>query len=385
MWRSGQIVDFGNATRVYDHEEYNSGGKEEIENEKTFNKVIYYVNIKPTNKVGQDKNNDCLYNALNTILKTENPFKNPSELKRFFNVNLSDMVDLNDNNILKLEEKLKLTKIGLNIIGDIMHSSPHNFNKNVFLKVANNHISINHKVNYKHEFISYKERKIILVDKKNKLAYHPDFGTFNMSDEFYLDIIKFKTDYIIVKNGLKIPSKEDKKKLIKTNLKDEYDYYINEIVEPLKRETNGKINMYKTGSIKDTALFLLDEETKKYKPDDLEIDESLWIQEATTGALIFNEPYEGYAYKFDVISKYPSTITSNNFLVPLKRGEFKIIDKETFENLKFYSYGIYRCIIEPSKNKNIDRLFRFNDFNKYTNNDLNSAKELGLKNNIDRR
>jgi hypothetical protein len=381
-YKAGQAVNFGDITTIYDPSVIGSGGGDEYDKMKDFKQVKYYINIdnRRNRRVGKDYNNDCLYNCLNKVIPSLNPFKSPDELKRFFKVELSEMVELSDENIKLLDNKLKNVNIGLNITGDIIYTSPHNLNRNVYLKVSNNHINVNHNANSKAPIISFKERKIIIQDKTNKLGYNPDFGgEFEITNDFLHDVLKFKTDYIFVeRTNERIPDESNPpQKRFKTN-EEEYNDYI-KIADDLKRETNGRINLYKTGSIRNTALSLFDELTKHLNPEELLEDEAIWITESTKGALIFNDKYEGTVYKYDVKSRYPSILESLNILVPLKRGEFKILTKEEFNNLKFFPHGIFRCIITPSDNYKINRLFRFNVYNKYTTHDLNCAKELGLK------
>jgi hypothetical protein len=164
-------------------------------------------------------------------------------------------------------------------------------------------------------------------------------------------------------------------------MKEEHDEYIR-IANELKKETEGKVNLYKTGTIKNAALNLFDFTTKFISVEPILEDESIWIMESTNGAIVFFEPYEGEIHKYDVKSMYPSILSNNNVLCPIKRGDFKKFTEEEFNNLKFYPTGIYRCFIERSEDPKINRLFRFNYFCKYTNISLNHAKDLGLKINI---
>ena len=69
----------------------------------------------------------------------------------------------------------------------------------------------------------------------------------------------------------------------------------------------------------------------------------------------------------------------SKLLVPMKMGEFKIFTFEEFNNLKFYPNGIYRVMVKSSKNIKINRLFRFNKLNYYTQISLLHAKTLDLE------
>ena len=113
-------------------------------------------------------------------------------------------------------------------------------------------------------------------------------------------------------------------------------------------------------------------------PEHISQIEMTWIENASSGAIIFSEDYEGEAWKYDVKSNYPSIMCSK-LLVPMKMGVFKKFTFEEFNNLKFYPNGIYRVMVKASKNIKINRLFRFNNLNYYTQISLSHAKTLGLE------
>jgi len=108
---------------------------------------------------------------------------------------------------------------------------------------------------------------------------------------------------------------------------DDYNDYIT-IANDLKSKSNGAINLYKTGTIKKTALKLLDDTTKHITPELIEFDEACCLENSTSNGLIFSEPYEGIAHKGDIKSLYPSIYSSKNVLVPIKRGVFKILTNQ---------------------------------------------------------
>jgi hypothetical protein len=69
----------------------------------------------------------------------------------------------------------------------------------------------------------------------------------------------------------------------------------------------------------------------------------------------------------------------NPLKFPIKRGDFKILTTEDFKNMKYFQFGIYRVRIEKSNDHHINKLFRFNKYNKYTHTTLEHAKQLNLK------
>ena len=75
---------------------------------------------------------------------------------------------------------------------------------------------------------------------------------------------------------------------------------------------------------------------------------------------------------------YPNAMQNTGFSVPIKEGDFSKIT----ELSEIIPFGIYRCIINKSGNKHIDKLFRFNNHNKYTHIDITTAKTLKLQVNL---
>ena len=152
----------------------------------------------------------------------------------------------------------------------------------------------------------------------------------------------------------------------------QYNEYI-ENADVLK-EHSKLINIYKSGSISQTALNLFDRFTHHIRnPAKIEEQEAQYISNSKQGALIFGEEYNGIGYKFDIVSSYPS-IMNSKMLFPINEGEFKKISEQEFINLEFYQYGIYRCNISGN-----NKQFRKNKLNYYTHIDLNEAKRLNLK------
>jgi hypothetical protein len=152
------------------------------------------------------------------------------------------------------------------------------------------------------------------------------------------------------------------------------------VATELKQKTNGLINMFKTGSFANTALSLFESLTRGLDIDPILQDEAEFISNASFASMISADVYKGPGYKYDVTSMYPSILASVNFLIPLKRGQFQIMSQQDFDKLEYYSQGIFRCKVNESDHKLINKYqFRFNSKNYYTQVDLTKAKELGLK------
>ena len=147
----------------------------------------------------------------------------------------------------------------------------------------------------------------------------------------------------------------------------------------LLKESKGVINIYQSGCISTTALDLFRRLQAQPDTENITKSESQWLNKATLGAMIWDCDKEHKIddkdlYKFDFVSMYPSIMQSAHFSIPLKKGEFSIINTVP----KYFGYGIYRCEIlynTPCGWK----LFKQNKDNYYTHIDLNRAIQLGLK------
>jgi hypothetical protein len=145
------------------------------------------------------------------------------------------------------------------------------------------------------------------------------------------------------------------------------------MADALKKETNSKINLYRTGNYVRTALHLFNEMTQHIPiPDAIKQREGLFIDNSSQGAIIFNTKlYEGPCWKCDVKSMYPS-IMKSTMVFPVQEGELKYLTE--FE--PFFRYDIYRAKLTGKTSK---KLFRLSYNNHYTHIDLTRAKELGYQ------
>ncbi|PKY63040.1 hypothetical protein RhiirA4_490763 [Rhizophagus irregularis] len=108
---------------------------------------------------------------------------------------------------------------------------------------------------------------------------------------------------------------------------------------------------------------------KSYDLIDMRKTEELWISKASTGSIIWAEPYEGNARQYDVNEFYPSVLLQKGVQWPIGPGEFKTIT--SFNNN--LQYGIYRVHIEGLPKKSLaqcSQLFRYNQEEYYTHYDI---------------
>lgn len=141
-------------------------------------------------------------------------------------------------------------------------------------------------------------------------------------------------------------------------------------IEAVKKLSNGKINMYRTGSISNTSHCLFNQ-LNKIKPAPIEPFEFDYIHDCGGGARIV-EPYEGDIFKYDIISYYPSLLNSKTLKIPVTAGTITPITQEELDDMAFVKYGIYHVNIDVKNPKLFTRL----SSNRYTHYEVNRAKQL---------
>jgi hypothetical protein len=339
-------------------------------NDDTFDSFAIYLSALPSSEGGLSQTNDCLYDALFECLgiRLLKVWAEPTDLKKFLKINYTSKVDI--SHLEAIEKKLNCS---INCSGDYLYSTKIQSNKIINLQIISEHYTLldDRKDIFKFNVkLSRRERNIMMYRKtedKNSGEFFTCYDgkdTTALSKEMRSKIYKWETNYILV--DVFEP---------KMTLKENYDLYIR-IADELKEKTNGKINLYKTGDFKKTALHLFSETTKHINhPSNPNQAESEMLMKASQGSIIFNtKGYEGEAWKADVISMYPSIMSDVHQLFPIKEGELKYLDKFPYD---YFENGIYRAIVTDTTNTN-KKIFRFNYDNHYTNIDLTRAKELNL-------
>ena len=144
--------------------------------------------------------------------------------------------------------------------------------------------------------------------------------------------------------------------------------------DALKKETDGFVDLYKSGEKTVTALVAFERlRDEKYEPTQISAQQAIWIMNASYGALVGCEKgYKGKGYKYDFVSRYPDIMRRNDFLVPMEEGQYQTIKK-------YVPHGcaIYRCRIERKEDKIIH--FKYNDkCDFYPSKDVRRALQLGL-------
>jgi hypothetical protein len=293
-------------------------------------------------------------------------FDSASKFKSYLGLKRADKVPL--NLIEKVEKKLSTYQI--NVRGDYIYTSTIKSNKVINLLLQNEHYTVDTTTlkPLLNKSVRFYEKKPLLYDKLTFEGYD-GFTKQKMTIEERNNILyNFSSNYILF-------DREEQKKGVQIPIEEEYKQLV-EDVNKLKTLSNGFVNMYKTGNINNTCLEIFDKMTRfLIEPENILQDEAIWINEATTGSLIWGHKYIGDVYKYDIKSHYPHLMTSKGKF-PIKRGSF---EKITELPLDYYRYGIYRVIVHPSEDENINKLYRFSFNNYYTHTSLEHAKKLNLK------
>ncbi|MCS7318000.1 MAG: hypothetical protein NZZ41_06835, partial [Candidatus Dojkabacteria bacterium] len=114
------------------------------------------------------------------------------------------------------------------------------------------------------------------------------------------------------------------------NLKLDYEKFV-EVADKLKEISKGKYNLYKTGEISKAALNRFYEINKFVAAETVSPEEYLWFSKTNLGGLMWaKKDYMGEGYEYDINSAYPSIYMRQNFLIPIKVGDFRTITKKEF-------------------------------------------------------
>jgi hypothetical protein len=206
------------------------------------------------------------------------------------------------------------------------------------------------------------------------------FDGFKLRDVTKLDYYKTKRNkkYIVIPTDYRL-RKEVNGEMVPLSIQEEHEHFVKN-ADTLMAETQGLINFYETGTVKNT-IWKLYEHFIKIEPEPITWEEVEFIEGASCSALISNEPYTGPAYKYDECCMYASMLSSTELLIPIKKGDIITITQDKFKRSKetFFAMGIYRCIIHKSTNPHMRKMFIIKNTNYYTHIELTRAKELGLQ------
>lgn len=360
-WRSGSFTTVGDDIILNNLDSY----EDDVPEGESFPAFqIYYMKNAPRKGGCTGQRNDCLFQCLKKVLLETMPWKYPASFKKYLKIDRNDLVDI--AYMPQIENKLKTFRI--NVSGDHTYTSTRECTRVINLKLLNGHYKLDTKDKcLQIKGIAFAEKLPMMYknDSHNttKRVYTAQDGEKDISFEEFRNI----KDNPVSSAFILIPCDKN------NSLQNEYISFVND-ANMLKEETNGLINLFKTGTIVKTALNLFNHFQKSITPEPIGQTEGEWISKATYAALIFADKYEGPAYKYDVCSHYPSTMSHRLMLFPVKAGTFKRITDDDL--IQRNPYGVYRCIIK--KDPSVYKQFRYNKHNHYTHIDLQVANRLKL-------
>jgi hypothetical protein len=223
--------------------------------------------------------------------------------------------------------------------------------------------------------LSKKERTPLIYDPRTKEAFDgvKHFTTTKCELNQWSVTNSYKSEYIPIK-------KETDKSLEET-----YNAFIQR-AEKLKKQSRGKINLFKSGTLQKAslALFFFHANKLKIVPEPLTELETKWLINTNHGQMVYKDKTKDLKdlHSYDINSMYASLLRNVYFKIPIKQGTFMKLTRAEFYEAKFYKYGIYRVEIENDGKPNTRKMFRFNHNNYYTTTDLNMATKLKLKINL---
>lgn len=324
--------------------------------------------------VGNQTQNDCLFYALKDhyekVKKTTLPvgFGRPFLLKKVLGLGRADKVPVD-----KLKELSDHLQASIYLFGE-QRKQIGQYEEVIKLHLQNDHYRIytsrNKANNIQMKGISYKDKNkenVVVYDLETFKTYDPINGFQENNEEFVLKqrANPLTSNYIVIPNiDVKIFGTKD--------LKETYDLFV-KTADELKLKTKNGLNMYKCPRV-DTLMMahFAIRNTDQTRFDDIDETEAPYLKVAG-GLLYCNKGSYNNCFKYDCRSAYPARLVGDELEIPITKPEYRIIDE--FKN----EYGIYRAVVNQSKNHNTNNLFKFRKDNLYTHFDLESATLLNLK------
>jgi len=388
-WKGGYFRDVGEKPHLFEY--FDSGDKYRPDPSQYEAFSIFFM-AAPLSGGKTSENGDCLHDCLIQLIGKKNlpeTLKTPEALKTFLKLNRDDPVDISQIPLIEKE----LIKYKINVIGDYTYVTQYPERiECIRLCLMFGHYSIAPKTK-KEEFrgTSEHERKPIVYRLNRALDMFELWDGQNKTtidkDEYKsMNSEPWKKPHVLIP----VDRNEEGKEI---SLEETYTTFVQD-ANTMKKLTNNLVNMYKTGKDTITALKLwidllrgkTNNVIKQRKQKDtihfetakhIQDEETQWLENATTGPLMYGEKYTGPAYKYDVVSMYPHLMTLSKFMIPVEMGTFHIIDTLNWSESGTIGYGIYRAKVQYKEEAK--KLFRWNKRDFYTHFDLQTAHKIGLQ------
>lgn len=334
--------------------------------------MLYIMNKNPKPeksmfKVGLDKHNDCLFNAIYNCFDRQSDLlskqvNTAKKLKIFLGYKRDDMVDLTTKNFKLLEEVMKCSFI---ISGDYQYSSCEMKKFNISLHVKGEHITP--KFN--------KDREMNIFPRKKEDIYFVKFDGHN--------IILFNGQEKQISDKQYSELKEQSKNmLIECKLEDDFKVVYKahfDKVDQLIISSKGIINYYKSQYPSVIGYDIWKQMTKYINTiEELDDFEHIVINYALHGGIHYSKSgtYNN-VYDIDMNSAYMHYMSSLNFNIPVTKPNYKTFLKQEFNELKFFSVGYY--LVKFINTHDYFSNFKTGIAQWVTQNDLRAAKVLEVK------
>lgn len=311
-----------------------------------------------------DKYNNCLFICIcNSIGKEhlQKAYQTPWKFKK--NVGLEKCDEVPFDLIPMIEDKINAK---INVKGNYEYISPKKFNKTMTVVLNDGHYTLETHKKDLMKYMSFTKQKPLINrynDENENYDVYDGKNRYTMTREEIYKIKTYKSEYYLFNCNKKKSLKSTYKTLI-------YDR------DKLFEESKGKIDLHTVGgNVKNCFLKLLSNDIRHMEDfDEINKYEETWLIESSRGALICGAPCDWTdCHVVDKNSAYSHAMVKINY--PVKQGSFEIID----DSIEFFKYGVYRCVVHPTGDKMVDRLFNFSKSNFYTHYDLEITKILKMK------
>ena len=354
----------------------------------TIQELTLYLIKMPPKKGGTDFHNDCLFISIlksfdNTKQMPTN-YKTRAGFKKSLGIPRDDPIGV--EHIPEIED---IFQMKINIVGDHVYTSGKAYLKEITIILKNGHFDLQKT----HSSNIVRKQMMQCVDKPKK---HVIFRVFWVEKrvEFCdgITIWEDKTDgikaYDFLNRQPQHPKSEfwflDFKKL-KSKKEEDNDLMILhkkyiEMITTIYDKTDGLVDLFKCSTMKNATKRAVYFRMRSYgeSMESITLNEFHWLEECTIGALIYHLTADCYnTFYYDVNSMYPYRL--NSLYIPIKEGEFNNKAQEYLDIIKNDQTKTHFMVILRVRIEGQSLLFKFNKYNKYTNFDILSAIQLGLK------
>ena len=325
-------------------------------------------------KGGTSKKNDCLFKyclmpaVQNRRALLPRELQSARKVKEFLYLNRNDEIHI--EYIPILEDKLKWC---IDVSGDYVRVSDKFYPFKIHIKIVNGHYTL----------VRNKDMNDMCIRKptEKENVCSVEFITFdkvNVYDGNKLKSMSTDEFNIFKKTHLFITTKKP------FTIEQTYNNFI-EDQSVLYCASDKFINLFNYPNLLFATFGIWTMKTKGISmPDEITPMEAKFINGAFCGGLIWaEEKYKGKLYECDINSAYPSAL-KYQFRCMTSEGQFmKMTNQEFDEKMtnpeQHFQVGIYHAKIKKHEDESMNKLFRFNPKNYYTQYDLRFAKENNFK------